>query len=49
MQIDQDGGMFFRPSQEVVLEGVDLTGSGSLTDQQIIDTLLADGNLIIDV
>ncbi|MET0025879.1 MAG: VCBS domain-containing protein, partial [Sedimenticola sp.] len=49
VQIDQDGGMFFRPSQEVVLEGVDLTGSGSLTDQQIIDTLLADGNLIIDV
>ncbi|MGB5669509.1 MAG: cadherin domain-containing protein, partial [Sedimenticolaceae bacterium] len=48
MQIDQDGGMFFRATQEVVLQGVDLTGAGSLTDQQIIDTLLAGNNLITD-
>ena len=48
VQIDQDGGMFFRPTQEIVLQGVDLTAAGSLTDQQIIDTLLAGNNLITD-
>ena len=48
VQIDQDGGMFFRPTQEIVLQGVDLTAAGSLTDQQIIDTLIAGNNLITD-
>jgi hypothetical protein len=31
-----------------VLTGVDLTASGSLSDQQILDNLLNNGNIIVD-
>ena len=48
VQIDEEGGLFFRPTQEIVLQGVDLTGGGSLTDQQIIDSLITGNNLITD-
>ncbi|MET0092276.1 MAG: type I secretion C-terminal target domain-containing protein, partial [Sedimenticola sp.] len=49
VEIDHDGGGAFNHTQEVILQGIDLTNGGTLTDQQIIDTLLADGNLIVDV
>ncbi len=35
-------------SQMIVLEGVDLTAGGTLSDQQILDNLLDNGNLIVD-
>ena len=35
-------------SQLIVLEGVDLTAGGTLSDQQILDNLLDDGNIIVD-
>lgn len=37
----------FEASQQITLSGVDLTGGG-MTDQQILNGLLADGNLIVD-
>ena len=45
---DQDGGVFFQANQEILLKGTDLTAGGTLTDQQIFDNLLADGNLDVD-
>jgi Ca2+-binding RTX toxin-like protein len=48
ISIDTDGGGTFETSQQIVLTGVDLTMGGTLTDQQILDNLLADGNLIVD-
>ena len=48
INIDADGGAFFQPTQSVILEGVDLTAGGSLTDQQIISNLLTDNNLNTD-
>lgn len=47
-QIDQDGGAFFRSTQEVVLQGVDLTAAGTMSDQDIIADLMANNNLITD-
>mgnify|MGYP000700581517 CR=1 FL=1 len=35
-------------NQTIVLEGVDLTAGGTMSDQQIIDALLATNNLITD-
>ena len=35
-------------TQQVVLSNVDLTAGGSLSDQQILDNLLHNGNLIVD-
>jgi Ca2+-binding RTX toxin-like protein len=48
VQIDQDGGAFFRSTQEVVLQGVDLTAAGTMSDQDIIADLMANNNLITD-
>jgi hypothetical protein len=48
ISIDVDGGGVFESAQEITLTGVDLTGGGSLSDQQILDSLLADGNLVVD-
>jgi len=31
-----------------VLSGVDLTANGTLTDSQILDNLLNNGNLVVD-
>ncbi len=47
--IDTDGGSGnFESSQQIVLSGIDLTMGGTLTDQQILDSLLSNGNLIVD-
>jgi hypothetical protein len=35
-------------TQKVVLEGVDLTTGGTLTDQQVIDSLILGNNLQTD-
>ncbi|MCW9046601.1 MAG: type I secretion C-terminal target domain-containing protein, partial [Gammaproteobacteria bacterium] len=48
ISVDSDGGAVFETAQEITLTGVDLTVGGTLTDQQILDGLLADGNLIVD-
>jgi urocanate hydratase len=48
ISIDTSGGGTFETSQQIVLSGVDLTMGGTLTDQQILDNLLADGNLVVD-
>ncbi|MCB1739849.1 MAG: VCBS domain-containing protein, partial [Gammaproteobacteria bacterium] len=48
LSVDHDGGVFFQATTHVYLEGVDLTGGGTLTDQQIINDLLNDGNLNVD-
>ncbi len=49
ISIDTDGSSgSFETSQEIVLSGVDLTAGGTLTDQQILDSLINNGNLIID-
>ncbi|HKJ54025.1 MAG TPA: type I secretion C-terminal target domain-containing protein [Gammaproteobacteria bacterium] len=48
ISIDTSGGGTFEVSQQIVLTGVDLTLGGTLTDQQILDNLLDDGNLVVD-
>ncbi|MBL4852298.1 MAG: tandem-95 repeat protein [Gammaproteobacteria bacterium] len=48
ISIDTDGSGTFEASQNITLSGVDLTAGGSLSDQQIVDSLLATGNLIVD-
>ena len=48
LNIDTDGGSIFQPTQQVTLEGVDLTEGGTLSDQDILNNLLADGNLDVD-
>ena len=48
VQIDADGGGAFETVQNIGLDGIDLTVGGTLTDQDIINSLLANGNLIVD-
>ena len=49
INIDTNGSTgSFESAQQIVLSGVDLTVNGSLSDQQILDNLLSNGNLIID-
>ncbi|MCP4433122.1 MAG: type I secretion C-terminal target domain-containing protein, partial [Gammaproteobacteria bacterium] len=49
INIDTDGSTgSFESSQQIVLSGIDLTAGGTLTDQQILDSLLSNGNLIVD-
>jgi len=49
ISIDVDGSAgTFESAQEIVLSGVDLTANGTLSDQQILDNLLNNGNLIVD-
>ena len=49
ISIDTDGSSgTFEASQQIVLTGVDLTANGTLSDQQILDNLLNNGNLIVD-
>ena len=48
VQIDADGGGVFETVQNIGLDGIDLTVGGTLTDQDIINSLLATGNLIVD-
>ena len=45
VHIDHDGGAVFQATQDIVLEGVDLTQGGSLNNQQIIQSLMDQGNL----
>jgi VCBS repeat-containing protein len=46
--VDSDGGIFFQPSLQITLEGVDLSAGGTLTDQDILNNLITDGNLDTD-
>jgi len=46
ISIDVDGSSGV--SQQVVLSDVDLTAGGTLSDQQILDNLLDNGNLVVD-
>ena len=48
INIDADGGIFFQSTGSVTLENVDLTQGGTLTDQQILDNLINNGNLDVD-
>ncbi|MCP4712342.1 MAG: type I secretion C-terminal target domain-containing protein, partial [Planctomycetes bacterium] len=49
ISIDTDGSSgSFENVQEIVLTGIDLTAGGTLSDQQILDSLLNNGNLIVD-
>ncbi len=48
IDIDTDGGAPFSSTQQITLQNVDLTAGGTLTDQDIINNLLAGGNLITD-
>ena len=49
ISIDVDGSAgLFESAHEIVLSGIDLTANGSLSDQQILDNLLNNGNLIVD-
>ena len=48
IKVDTDGGGTFAETQQITLTGVDLTVGGTFTDQNILDNLLADGNLIVD-
>jgi Ca2+-binding RTX toxin-like protein len=48
ISVDTQGGSSFEASQQIVLSGVDLTAGGTLTDQDILDNLLANGNLVVD-
>ena len=48
INVDTDGGGTFAETQQITLTSVDLTAGGTLSDQNILDNLLADGNLIVD-
>jgi Ca2+-binding RTX toxin-like protein len=49
ISVDVDGSSgTFETAQQIVLSGVDLTANGTLTDSQILDNLLNNGNLIVD-
>ena len=48
ISIDADGGAVFQSSGSITLENVDLSQGGALTDQQILDNLLNNGNLNVD-
>ena len=53
LHISSDGGfsggyIAAAENQTIVLEGIDLTAGGTMSDQQIIDALLATNNLITD-
>jgi Ca2+-binding RTX toxin-like protein len=48
ISIDHDGGALFEITQEITLHDVDLTGGGTLPDQDIINSLLSNNNLITD-
>ena len=49
ISIDIDGSSgAFETTQQIVLSGIDLTANGTLTDQQILDNLINNGNLIVD-
>jgi Ca2+-binding RTX toxin-like protein len=49
ISVDVDGSSgSFESAQEIVLSGIDLTVNGTLSDQQILDNLLNNGNLIVD-
>jgi hypothetical protein len=45
VQVDHDGGAFFEPTMNVVLTGVDLTDNSTLSNQQVLDNLLAASQL----
>ena len=46
--VDVDGNGSEGVTQNITLSGVDLTAGGTLSDQQIVDSLLSQGNLIVD-
>jgi Ca2+-binding RTX toxin-like protein len=49
INVDVDGNSgSFETSQQIVLGNVDLTANGTLSNQDILNNLLSDGNLIID-
>ncbi len=48
ISIDPAGTDAVNASQHIILTGVDLTANGTLTDQQILDNLLGNGNLVVD-
>jgi len=49
ISIDVDGNSgSFETSQQVVFTYVDLTANGTLSNQDILDSLLSSGNLIVD-
>jgi hypothetical protein len=45
IHVDHDGGVVFEPTMDVVLDGVDITAGGTLTNQQILQNLIDAGNL----
>jgi Ca2+-binding RTX toxin-like protein len=45
VHVDHDGGAAFNPTMNVVLDGVDITAGGTLTNQQVLQNLLDNGNL----
>ncbi len=47
IDVDGDAGTF-ETAQKIVLSGVDLTANGTLTDSQILNNLLNNGNLVVD-
>ena len=48
ISIDHNAGNFFQTTQQVILQGVDITAAGTLTDQDIITNLIAANQLIVD-
>ena len=45
LHVDHDGGGTFQSTMDIILENVDLTVGGTQTTDQILTSLLADGNL----
>jgi VCBS repeat-containing protein len=48
ISIDVDGGSSFETTQQIILDGVDLTVGGTLSDQEIINTLLIKATIVTD-
>jgi len=48
ISVDASGGDGDGVTQQIVLTGVDLTNGNTLTDIDILNDLLSNGNLIVD-
>ena len=48
ISIDHDGGNFHQPTNKIQLTDVDLSEGGTLSEQEMLNKLLNDGNLDVD-
>ena len=47
IHVDHNGGGTFQPTMDVVLENVDLTSGNTLSNQQVLQDLLDNGQIVV--